>query len=166
MKFSEIKYVQIDFEDIKKQYTAFTKELKEASNKQEALAIIKKINELNVEFETYYSLASIRNSIDTSDELYSKAQEFFDEVAPKYQELVNNYYNTLVNLEYKEELKEELGSLLFDRIDLSLKTFSPEIIEDLVEENKLSTEYSKLIASAKIEFDGKILNLSQLGPYC
>lgn len=166
MKFSEIKYVQIDFEDIKKQYTAFTKELKEASNKQEALAIIKKINELNVEFETYYALASIRNSIDTSDELYSKAQEFFDEVAPKYQELVNNYYNTLVNLEYKEELKEELGSLLFDRIDLSLKTFSPEIIEDLVEENKLSTEYSKLIASAKIEFDGKILNLSQLGPYC
>ena len=28
-------------------------------------------------------------------------------------------------------MKNELGTLLFDRIDLSLKTFSPEIIEDI-----------------------------------
>ena len=165
MKLSEIEYIQLDFEDIKNKYNKLTEELKNSENKDEAKSIISQINELNVEFETYNSLASVRNSIDTSDELYEKAQAFFDEVSPKYQELVNNYYKVLINLPFKEELKNELGALLFDRIDLSLKTFSPEIIEDVIEDNKLSTEYSKLIASAKIEFDGKILNLSQLGPY-
>ena len=165
MKFSEIEYIQIDFEDIKVKFEELILELKNSKNKQESLNVIKKINELNVEFDTYYSIASIRNSIDTSDELYSKAQEYFDEVSPKFQELSTNYYKVLINLPFKDELKDELGALLFDRIDLSLKTFSPEIIEDVIEVNKLSTEYSKLLASAKIEFDGKILNLSQLGPY-
>ena len=152
MKFSEIEYIQIDFEDIKVKFEELILELKKSKNKQEALNVIKKINELNVEFDTYYSIASIRNSIDTSDELYSKAQEYFDEVSPKFQELSTNYYKVLINLPFKDELKDELGALLFDRIDLSLKTFSPEIIEDVIEVNKLSTEYSKLLASAKIEF--------------
>ena len=165
MKFNEIKYVQIDFNEIRNNYASLTEELSNSTNKNEALEIIKKINKINDDFATYSTLASIRNSIDTSDELYEKAQEFFDEVSPQYQELVNNYYRVLINLPFKNELKDELGSLLFNQIALSLKTFKPEIIEDLVEENKLSTEYSKLIASAKIDFDGKVLNLSQLGPY-
>ena len=46
-----------------------------------------------------------------------------------------------------------------------LKTFSPEIIEDLQQENKLTTEYSKLIASAKIQFEGEERTLSQLIPF-
>ena len=33
------------------------------------------------------------------------------------------------------------------------------------EENALVTEYEKLLASAKIDWDGEILNLSLLGPY-
>ena len=165
MKFNEIEYVQIDFEEIKTKYSDLTLQLQNAKNKEEAISVIENINELNKEFDTYHTLASIRNSINTSDALYEKAQEFFDEVSPQYQELVTNYYKELISLPFKDELKEELGTLLFDKIALSLKTFKPEIIEDLVEDNKLSTEYSKLIASAKIEFDGKVLNLSQLGAY-
>lgn len=165
MKFSEIEYIQMNFEEIKEKYINLIKELKETKTSSEALLVIKKINEIDTEFATYSTLASIRNSINTSDELYEKAQEFFDEVSPQYQDLANNYYKVLIALPFKDELEKELGSLLFKQIELSLKTFKPEIIEDLIEENKLSTEYSKLIASAKIEFDGKILNLSQLGPY-
>ena len=165
MKFSEIEYIQLNFEEIKERYINLIKELKKTKTCKEALDIIKKINEIDTEFATYSTLASIRNSIDTSDEKYEKAQEFFDEVSPQYQELATNYYKVLISSPFKDELVNELGSLLFNQIDLSLKTFKPEIIEDLIEENKLSTEYSKLIASAKIEFDGKVLNLSQLGPY-
>ena len=38
-------------------------------------------------------------------------------------------------------------------------------MEDLSEENRLCTDYMKLLASAEIDFDGKKLNLSGLGPY-
>ena len=165
MKFSEIEYIQINYDEIKEKYVHLTEELKVSKTPKEALEIIEKINEIDIEFGSYGTIASIRNSIDTSDEKYEKAQEFFDEISPQYQELVTNYYKTLISLPFKEELEKELGSLLFNQIELSLKTFKPEIIEDLIEENKLSTEYSKLVASAKIEFDGKVLNLSQLGPY-
>ena len=54
---------------------------------------------------------------------------------------------------------------MFEKIEQSLRTFSPEIIPDLQMENKLSTEYQKLIASAKIEFDGGTYNLSQMSPF-
>jgi len=39
--------------------------------------------------------------------------------------------------------------------EVSVKTFSQEIIEDLQMENELRTEYTKLLASAKIFFDGE-----------
>ncbi len=47
---------------------------------------------------------------------------------------------------------------------MELKTFSEEIIEDLIKENKLVTQYDKLIASAKIDFEGETRNLSQMIP--
>ena len=39
------------------------------------------------------------------------------------------------------------------------------VIPLMQEENALTTEYEKLLASAKIEWNGEILNLSLLGPY-
>jgi len=57
------------------------------------------------------------------------------------------------------------GKLMFTNLEIELKTFSPEIIEGLQEENKLSSEWADLMASAVIAFDGKQLNLSEMGPY-
>jgi len=56
-------------------------------------------------------------------------------------------------------------SLLFEKGEVAQKTFSPEIITELQQENKLSTEYSKLLAGAKIEFQGGTYNLSQMTPF-
>jgi M3 family oligoendopeptidase len=46
-----------------------------------------------------------------------------------------------------------------------LKTFSPNIIVDLQNENKLSSEYTKLVASTKLTFEGEEKTLAQLYPY-
>lgn len=40
---------------------------------------------------------------------------------------------------------------MFINTDIFLKSFSPEIIPEMQEDNKLSTEYEKLIASAQID---------------
>ena len=48
---------------------------------------------------------------------------------------------------------------------MDLKTFSPAIIDLLGRENKLVSDYQKLVASARIDFDGKQLNISQLAAY-
>ena len=75
------------------------------------------------------------------------------------------FYKALGNSKYKAELEKKFGNQLFKLAAVSVKTFDPSIIEDLKEENKLGTEYTKLVASAEIEFRGNKLNLSSLDAY-
>ena len=55
--------------------------------------------------------------------------------------------------------------MLFLNAEMSLKAFSPEIITETQETNKLETAYQKLIASAQIDFDGDKHTISQMQPY-
>ena len=71
----------------------------------------------------------------------------------------------LFRLHFRAELEEKWGSQLFALADNAIKSFSPEILPLLQKENKLTSDYSKLVASAQIEFDGKTLTLAQIGPY-
>jgi M3 family oligoendopeptidase len=127
--------------------------------------IMAKINNLRNEFESMESLVYIRHSIDTTDEFYEKENDYFDEVSPLYEGLVHKYYQSLVNSKYRESLEEKWGKQLFRIAELKLKTFSPEIIEDLQTENKLASQYTKLRASAKILFEGEERNLPQMEPF-
>ena len=116
-------------------------------------------------YATMYTLASIRHSINTLDEFYDKEISFFDEEAPLAQEYFQNVSKALAESPFRPELEKIWGSLMFKNIDISLKAFSPEMIPELQEENRLKTEYQKLIASAQIPFDGETLTLSRLTPY-
>jgi len=62
-------------------------------------------------------------------------------------------------------LKKKWGTQLFLLAEAQLKTFSPEIIPLLQQENKLSSDYTKLVASAKIMFEGEERTLPQLQPF-
>ena len=48
---------------------------------------------------------------------------------------------------------------------MDITTFDPVIAEDLEEEAKLTARYTELMASAKLEIDGRTINLSGLAPY-
>jgi len=165
LKFNEYKYERPDMEAFKKQFQDVLTQFTQADSFEAQDRAMGEINRLRNHFESMQTLAEIRHSIDTTDEFYETEQNYFDENGPIYQGLVTDFYKALVNAAFRKELEEKWGSQLFNIAELRLKTFSPEIIEDLQQENKLSTEYTKLMASAKIEFDGKELNLSQLGPY-
>src|SRR5690606_1376503 len=75
------------------------------------------------------------------------------------------YYKALISSKFRTQLEKTWGKQIFRLAELMIKTFSEEIMEDLVKENKLITEYDKLIASAKIDFEGEIRNLSQMIPF-
>ena len=116
-------------------------------------------------FATQANLVYIRASIDTNDEFYQKERDYFDEVSPQAEEIVSEYYKELVKSPFRAQLEEKWGTQLFALAENQIKGFSPEVIELMQKENKLVSEYSKLVASAQIEFDGKTLTLAQLGPY-
>ena len=165
MKFNEYIYTRPDLETISKEVTCYINQINNANSIDEILDIVKKVTTITKNIDTMATLCSIRNSVDTTNEFYEKEQEYFDNNLPIYSEVSNNYLIALYNSKFKIELEKHLGEYLFKKIEVELKTFSPEIISDLQEENKLCTEYSKLAASAKIPYDGKINNLPQMTPY-
>ena len=165
MNFNDYKYEHLDLEKIKGQFSELIDNFERAENLERQIEAFDKIIKLRNHIETMQTLVSIRHSIDTNDEFYDKENEYMDEISPILFGFTNDFYKALVNSKFKDELIKKYGKLLFDLAENTLKVFSNEIIPDAQEENRLSSKYSKLIASSKIDFDGKELNLSQMVPY-
>ncbi|WP_114570034.1 M3 family oligoendopeptidase [Exiguobacterium flavidum] len=163
--FSEITYVRPEMAKLEASLNEAITRLKKADQLDEANAAINEINTLRNHFETASQIVEIRHTIDTRDAFYEAEQGFFDEAGPIYQGFVTKYYEALTTHPLRAELEKEWGTQLFLLAEASLKTFSEEIIPKLQEENRLSSEYTKLMSAAQIEYDGKTLNLSQFGPY-
>jgi M3 family oligoendopeptidase len=165
MKFKDYKYERPNIEKYQKDVS---KLLEKIGGDVDAKTEIKAIHDyfnLQDEIDSMATLGSIRNSLNTKDEFYQKEQEFFDENSPKLQMYSHIFSQKLLQSKNREALESSFGSLLFKQAELQEKIFSEEIIPDLQNENKLSTKYSKLLASAEIEFQGKIYNLTQMGPF-
>ena len=165
MKFSEFKYERPDLDKVKKSLEEQLELINTGKDLKTEIKAAYNIFKINDDLGTQSVLVSIRNSIDTTDEFYEKEQEFFDENGPVLREYEQMFIEKLLDSPHREGLVKEFGSLIFQRGELARKTFKPEIIPDLQLENKLSTEYSKLQASAKIPFKGEIYNLSQMAPF-
>jgi M3 family oligoendopeptidase len=165
MKFSEYPYKRPDIEQLKSTFTEILQQFTAASSALEQIHCIRNLNVLRREFNTMYNLASIRHSIDTREQFYNDEQDFFDKNLPIYEGIQTEFYKALIHSPFRNALEEILGKQLFRIAELSLKTFKPEIIEDLVQENILSTEYMELLASACIPFEGQDRNLAELGPF-
>ncbi|WP_214482127.1 M3 family oligoendopeptidase [Bacillus sp. SM2101] len=165
MKFETYTYERPNMKEIEAQYHLAINKFKNASNVDEQELAMNDINIIRNDVSSMFNLCYIRHSIDTEDEFYKQEQDYLDEVQPLLQGLISDYYKELVNSKFRVELEEKWGKQLFALADAELKTFSPEVVEDLQLENKLSTEYTKLIASAKIMFEGEERTLAQLGPF-
>ena len=162
MKFKEYKYERPNIDEICSFVEQKTNEIKNANDTDTIINCIKEINKLSSTYSTVSNLAYIRNSIDTTDEFYEKEIDYLNVEGVKLSSKFNEYTKILVNHPFRKELENVYGSYWFKTMELQLKCFDDCIMEELVEESKLSIQYDKLMASAKIEFDGKINNLSQM----
>ncbi|MBB3110168.1 M3 family oligoendopeptidase [Paenibacillus phyllosphaerae] len=165
MTFNEFRYERPDVKALEQQFKAYIAAFNEAATVEAQQEAMEAINKLRIEFVTQSQLVEIRHSIDTNDEFYKAEQDYMDEVKPVVQEFETDYYRAIVESPFREQLEEVYGSQLFRLAELSLKTFKPEIIEDLQKENKLVSAYAQLIASAKIPFEGEERTLPQLIPF-
>lgn len=165
MNFQEYAYERPNIEALKSSFLEALEAFKKANNAQSALSVMTQINQLRFDFQTMATLSSIRHSLDVNDTFYDEEKTFFDQNGPQFSQLNNLYYQALVAHPLRGELEALKGALLFQKAELSLKTFAPEIMPDLQEENRLSSEFNKLMASAQIEFEGESRNLSQMIPF-
>ncbi len=165
MKFSEMPYTRPDIEAVRASLDEIIKAMDSAKSADEQLALYKKADEIKKHTWTNAAIASVRHSIDTRDEFYKAENDFMDENAPALQEKTQELLDKMLTSPHRAALEEKLGALFFKNLEIAARTFKPEIMTLMQEENALSSEYMALYASMRVEFDGKTLPVTKMGPY-
>lgn len=165
MKFCDMPYERIDVKAATEALDAAAERLSAAKTIEEAEKAFAEREKIISHVQTMSTIAYIRHTVNTFDEFYEKENDFNDENAPLIEQSEQKFTEAMLGSPLRAQLEEKYGKLMFVNAELSRRCFSPEIIPDLQEENKLSSEYQKLIASAQIDFNGEKLSLSQLGAY-
>lgn len=164
-KFSEMKFKKPDLKKIERDCDAIVTEFTSAETFDEQNKALKKMFKYSDHIRTNFSIAHVKYTCDTQDPQNVKNQELVDEISPIIGIFSNKFNKALVNAKFRPELEAKWGTHLFNMVQNELDTFDEKIVPELQEINKLSSEYTKLIASAKIEFRGEVYNLSQLGKF-
>ncbi len=162
MKCSEMPYKRIDMDEVKAFFEKLIADSKNAKSGEEQFELHKKYYEFMKEIHTNRILGTFRHDCDTSDEFYTKENDYLDEIMPLISNLENDYSKVLFESPYREYLEEKISKVAFKNIELANKSISEKILPLMQEENALVSRYDKIIASAKIPFDGEEYNLSLL----
>jgi len=165
LKFSELPYKRPDLDALKAQVADLTARLAAATDYDTARAVFVEHEELQRQVYSMATLANARHNIDTRDEFYKAEREFWDEASPVLAEAENAWSKAMLSHPCRPGFEAEFGTLMFVNAELENRAFSPEIMAQMQEENKLASEYDQLIASAQIPFEGGTYTLSQLSPF-
>lgn len=165
MKFSEMTYSRPDIQAVKLAFENLVERLVAAESYEQARDVFMEKEEQEKHIQTQETLAHLRHTIDTRDKFYDDEMNFWNSAMPELQEYAQKWTMAMLNSPFRADFEKEFGSLMFLNAEIELKTFSPEIIPELQQENQLVTEYEKLIASAQIPFEGGVYTLSQLSPF-
>ena len=165
MKFSRMPYLRIDVDAVTEEGKKLIAKASQAKSGEEQLALHEAFYKLYDHVRTNVTIANIRRDMDMTDGFYAAEGEYNDEIMPKIQALVNEYQRVLCASPYRSYMEEKIGGVPFRSMELAMKAFDDKLIPLMQEENKLSTRYAKLIASASIDWNGEKKNLSLMKKY-
>ena len=165
MKFKDMPYERPDVKALEGKIDEIVAKFKIAKSADEQISLIKKYEQEIGHFSTMATLAEIRNTIDTRDKFYEDEAAFYDSYGPELSEKSNLFNKELLSSPFRKDLEERMGKVAFKNAEMEMKSFSPEIIPLMQEENKLRTEYTKVYAGAKIPFEGGVYTIAQLGKF-
>lgn len=164
-KFSTLEYTRPDCEG----FAAFAAETKERIEKAGSYAQAREAmlayDERGKDFSTACTIVHVRHTLDTTDAFYEKENEYIENTYPTLMPSFLAVDEALMNSPFRADFEKEYGKQFFVRMDLSKKKFCEANIPLMQREAKLCNEYQKIMATAKISFDGKELNLYGVQKY-
>lgn len=165
MLFSEISYQRPDLTHYKEKFTQTTQEFVKADDYPTAKVALEKLNHLRGEIAKNMKLAYIRHSIDTKDPFYRDENDFWDHHAPLVDQIHNHFYESLLSSPFRKQLESDFPATLFLFAEDQLRLLDDSVIELKQQENEAISQYSQLIASAELDFDGKKRTLAELSAF-
>ena len=165
MKVPELPYRRVTLEELQAIRDDVIPRIRSAKSVEEILAAREDYLKMLLEYYTNASLASMRYTINTVDPFYVAENEYYDEIGPVASNYALEYASALLDSPFRKELEEALSPVLFQSMEVQRKSMSPEIIEDMVEENKVVREYSDLMAGMMFPWRGEELPRAMLMKY-
>ncbi|MCQ2011540.1 M3 family oligoendopeptidase [Sporolactobacillus sp. STSJ-5] len=163
--FEDYKYERPDVAKYEEAFSKAFDAFKSADTLDKAVHAAEEINRMRMHLDTMFRLVEIRHTINTEDPFYKDENDFSDETMPIFEGKTTEFYKLLLASPFRAELEKKWGRQLFALAEAQLKSFSPEVIPLMQQENKWASKYTKLIAAAKIPFQGKERTLAQLAPF-
>ena len=158
IRFSEIEYKRPDFEALKSLITEATQKVREAKSVAEIRDAYFTVQEAEDAADSMYTVAHIRNTINTADLFYDAEMKWLREESAKTIPQYNAWQKALAESAFLKELEKEFGAQFFRMIDAELMTSDERIVQEAIREGELRQAYQKTTAAATTEFRGEQCN--------
>ncbi|MBE5823983.1 MAG: M3 family oligoendopeptidase [Butyrivibrio sp.] len=165
MKCSQMPYTRVNMDEVKSFFEKLIADSKNAKSGEEQFELHKKYYKFMEDVYTNIKLGVFRHNIDTTEEFYAAENDYIDEITPLISKYANDYSKVLYESPFRSYLEDKISKVAFKNIELQNKSIDDKILPLMQEENALISKYDKLIASAKIPFNGEELNISLLRKY-
>ncbi len=157
-KFSSIPYVRPDLAAYKKEVEAHVQKVKNAESYEALRAEWLSHSEKTMEIMTMRSIASIRNTVDTTDASYDAEIRYFNSEFPAISLIAMQASEALLASPFVGDFEKEFGSILIQNMRASLRFQDERLVPMQIKESELVRRYSKASATAVTEFNGKTVN--------
>ena len=156
--FQNMPYVRPDMEGLKACTEKTIDALRDAASYEAARDALFALQGAEEAAFTMMSLASVRNTIDTTDPFYEGEMKWLREQNAAMIPLRKAYREALAASPFRPQFEAEFGKQMFRMIDASLKTSDERIIPDVIREGELCQKYQKDSALAVTQFRGEQCN--------
>ncbi|MCU4158671.1 M3 family oligoendopeptidase [Acidiphilium sp. AL] len=161
IRFADIAAPTPDRESLARDYTALNALLDDGEIAEAAA----QFDRVRRQIATWDNLVGLRFQQNTADADAVRARDYRDALLPAAKDHETGFKKRLLGHQDRTAILDAVGAHALALWEVDVSTFRPEIAADLEREAKLSARYTELTASAKIEIDGKIVNLEGMAPY-
>ena len=165
MQFKDMAYVRPDMEACAKETKEFARKLREAASYEEFRAAYIAHEGERSKMRTMCTIASIRNTVDTSDAYYEAEMKYINGELPKLGLIEKEAGLALLESPFLKDFTDEFGAGNINRLKAQQRLADASVIENRVKEADLKQQYAKAAARCTVNFHGEECNFYGLLKY-
>jgi M3 family oligoendopeptidase len=158
LDFKDMVYERLDVPGLKRDFRRGIRAFRQARTPEAAVQAQLALQREADKATTTYTLAYIRNTMDTADPFYEAEMAYYNKTLPQIMLVQKKFLKALTRSPRRSLLEERFGSQLFRLAEAEQRTMNVWVIPQMIREANLSSQYKKLVASCKADFHGEVCN--------
>lgn len=155
-------YVRPDAAALKLYLKQTAKQMREAESYEEMRTAYLEGQKRLDNWQTMETIASIRNTADTTDPFYEEEIRFLNEENPQVLLLIQEMEKAILDCPWRADWMREYGALYLKNMEMNQKLADESVVPEMIEEGNLTQQYSKVSATASTIFRGEECNFYAL----